>query len=422
MIGRLMCLSAMEVYAGDSINIDYRAAFRLSPLRRFQVLDPMIDLVATYRPHRHAYGEQWERFLFEASNENETFPTINVTSSTQQVPGFLGIEQNNPWPYWLPDHYREFWLRYCVDPSDESMLFFNTSAANNTSSWNLNPVSTDSRYGARCCHLDRPWNLGVESPGDVNGQSMDEDSEATLTGGRLNVTHWAEAVGRRRSRIRREWFAANSDRYADLQEALGGYANTEADERPRMLMRSSNYIGGFEVVGLDGVGNQNAQGRTEQAVRLRVPRFFVPEQGSIMLFALVRFEPILEFERSRSYDAQPNYKYNAADTDIMESIDPEAVALSNFVVGASGSRFMNPFVHMRYVPNQLHHTLRELEGYPFMPQSTANSPLIDSDRYSSIFSNTSAAHWTTAGRVNVSVDRSAPSAGRGIFIGAPSNV
>ena len=57
-IGRLMGLTQLPVYAGDSLSIDFGAVLRLSALRRNLTLDAQVDICVFYVPHRHVYGDR----------------------------------------------------------------------------------------------------------------------------------------------------------------------------------------------------------------------------------------------------------------------------------------------------------------------------------------------------------------------------
>ena len=73
-MGRLMTLALIPVVAGDSIGIDFRGIFRLSPLRRNLVVDAHCDLYVFYVPHRHVYGDDWVDFIKQGVDEAITFP------------------------------------------------------------------------------------------------------------------------------------------------------------------------------------------------------------------------------------------------------------------------------------------------------------------------------------------------------------
>lgn len=429
-VGRLNCISLIPVAAGDSLELDMMGVLRMSPLRRQLALDPRIDICAFYRPHRHCYGDQWVNWLTEGMNENETFPTASSGANTPPW-GFFGVDvgsSNQTFPLWIWDGFREIWNRYYRDPSDDGMYIginSNSMTTNNlgTAFGTDGSIATAHRraYGPMCCHVERPWNGGITQYDSVNGQTVEEDRRATTSSGFVDITHIAEATGRYRSRIAREWFA-QTGRYTDLLEAgWSGHANTEADQRPELLMRATNYLGGYEVIGLDGTGDQNTQGKSEQPVQFRLPRKFYPEHGAIWVMMLVRYDPIMERETNKKiFAAQPDYRYAACDHDILAAIDPEPANRSDMFEGGSGSRMHSPAIWWQYQHNFVHPQYRNLNGYPFLSGSDVSGVRIKEGVYDSVFFNTSLAQWNSQFKCNIEVDRNAPVANKSIFVGAQS--
>src|SRR5258707_13587913 len=77
-IGRLIAISTTPVIAGDSFEMDAAGALRISPLRRGLGIDSTVDIFTFYVPHRHAYGEQWIKFMTDGFNATP-LPTVNTT-------------------------------------------------------------------------------------------------------------------------------------------------------------------------------------------------------------------------------------------------------------------------------------------------------------------------------------------------------
>src|SRR5258706_14107080 len=85
LIGRLITISTTPVIAGDSFEMDAVGALRLSPLRRGLAIDSTVDIFTFYVPHRHAYGEQWIKFLTAGVNAPPP-PPVNTTGSIHPPP------------------------------------------------------------------------------------------------------------------------------------------------------------------------------------------------------------------------------------------------------------------------------------------------------------------------------------------------
>src|SRR5258708_33334448 len=56
-------------------------------------------------------------------------------------------------------------------------------------------------------------------------------------------------------------------------------------------MRSNLWASGYDVDGTDQTSLGQFSGRVQQTYKHSVPRFFVPEQGTLFTLALVRFPP-----------------------------------------------------------------------------------------------------------------------------------
>src|SRR2546430_5743983 len=77
-IARLITISTSPVIAGDSFEMDAVGALRLSPLRRGLAMDPTVDIITFYVPHRRVYGEQWIKFRKDGVNTTP-LPTVSTT-------------------------------------------------------------------------------------------------------------------------------------------------------------------------------------------------------------------------------------------------------------------------------------------------------------------------------------------------------
>src|SRR2546423_1641074 len=79
-LGRLITISTSPGIAGDSFAMHDVGALRLSPLRRGLAIDSTVDIFTFYVPHRHAYGEQWIKFMKDGVNATP-LPTVNTSGS-----------------------------------------------------------------------------------------------------------------------------------------------------------------------------------------------------------------------------------------------------------------------------------------------------------------------------------------------------
>src|SRR5437764_3032877 len=88
--------------------------------------------------------------------------------------------------------------------------------------------------------------------------------------------------------LRKSGSAFLLNRSSDL---FGGKTSYDADNRPLLVMRSNLWASGYDVDGTDQTSLGQFSGRVQQTYKHSVPRFFVPEHGTMFTLALVRFPP-----------------------------------------------------------------------------------------------------------------------------------
>src|SRR5690606_39761510 len=89
-------------------------------------------------------------------------------------------------------------------------------------------------------------------------------------------------------------------RYHDVISSFGGKTSYDADNRPLLVMRSNLWASGYDVDGTDQTSLGQFSGRVQQTYKHSVPRFFVPEHGTMFTLALVRSEE--RFSRNAETD------------------------------------------------------------------------------------------------------------------------
>src|SRR5437764_15172360 len=85
-------------------------------------------------------------------------------------------------------------------------------------------------------------------------------------------------------------------RYNDVISSFGGNTSYDADDRPLLVMRSNLWASGYDVDGTDQTSLGQFSGRVQQTYTHSVPRFFVPEHGTMFTLALVCFQPTATIE------------------------------------------------------------------------------------------------------------------------------
>src|SRR5260221_11404809 len=80
-------------------------------------------------------------------------------------------------------------------------------------------------------------------------------------------------------------------RYDDVISSFEGKPPYDADSRPLLVMRSNLWASGYAVDGTDQTSLGQFSGRVQQTYKHCVPRFFIPEHGTMFTLGLVRFPP-----------------------------------------------------------------------------------------------------------------------------------
>src|SRR5256885_2039074 len=73
-------------------------------------------------------------------------------------------------------------------------------------------------------------------------------------------------------------------RYHDVISSFGGKTSYDADNRPLLVMSSNLWASGYDVDGTDQTSLGQFSGRVQQTYKHSVPRFFVPEHGTMFFF------------------------------------------------------------------------------------------------------------------------------------------
>src|SRR5256885_427867 len=80
-------------------------------------------------------------------------------------------------------------------------------------------------------------------------------------------------------------------RYHDVISSFGAQTSSDADNPPLLAMRSHLWASCYAVDGTDQTSFGPLSSRVQQTYKHSVPRFFVPEHGTMFTLALVRFPP-----------------------------------------------------------------------------------------------------------------------------------
>ena len=420
-IGRLMTLSVIPVVAGDSMGINLAGAIRLSPLRRDLALDAMVDLFGFYVPHRHVYGDDWISFIQGGHDENVTLTSIPVGGTPPQYLGYNNLTGNVP--AWLIHGYNMIWNRYFRVPNGQVAEL---PLANDASS--LQQTVEGLNFGQLCARLKTLPTTGhrVVNSGTQETDNPDNIYSATVQGAtaRIDLAELDRQRGRHKTELERHWFGR---RYTDILERVyGGYASSDADQRPTLLMRESQWLSGYDVDGSADANLGQYAGKAASVMDMNIPGKFFPEHGALWLMALVRFPTI--FEKEVHYLVRrndPTYPEIAGDPDIIANRQPHTLFRQNLFTGVAStdttSLGYHPFGQWyRYHPSVIHNRFDELSGFPFIPYVPANHTAAQYHQggdYDRVFATSQLGHWRSQFRVNAMVKRVVPGPLSSIYTG-----
>ncbi len=277
--GRLQTLFQFQVFAGDSLDLRSFQVCRLSPLRRYMVVEPALELFAFYIPSRHIYGDLWIDFISQGIDESVTLPSYPFPNSTGNA-GYLGFRsrEGHSYPAESIDGYNQIWNRYFRVPSDNSSSIGFGELPNGF----LTIGGKAWEYGHRCAYPKTIYNTGLVS----NLQDADYQVPSE---GVLDVRELEQVRARYGSEQARNFFA-NTDRYRDFLKLIygkgSGKINIDADQRPELLMHHHAHVGGGDVNGTGDTNLGNYTGKGIGGEHFGFPRRFFPESGRIWLMAL----------------------------------------------------------------------------------------------------------------------------------------
>lgn len=405
-IGRLQTLATIPIVAGDSISLNYSAVARLSGLRRNLTLDANVSLYLFYQPYRHVYTN-WVDFIQAGVDEALTLAAGAAVGDYRYLGTNIKAPSGNM-PLWLTACYNRIWNEYFRAPSDTAAIKTDIE---------VQQTATNGAYwGELCGRMKTPWSTGIDPTTDAS------DREVTVTASKLDILDLATVKNRYSTEQLRDFFA---NRYRDvLSDVWGGHANPDADERPTLVMKSSNNLSGYDVDGTADANLGSFSGKSAATVHLRAPARYYPEHGTLMLMALVRFPTV--FNREKHYlmdnNDNPSYTEIAGDPDIVAVQAPMVVSADDwFAGGASNDLGTIPYGQWyRHHPNYVHEIFQGIQGFPFtaaIPTTATEARYHTNGEYTQAFETEQLGQWNTTGHLAIRAKRTVPPASSSIFAG-----
>lgn len=378
-IGRLQTHSVIPVVGGDTVELDWRGAVRLSPLVRYMTTDARCDLFAFYVPHRHLYGTNWETFIQSGFDEAVTFPTSTAPTGGA---AYLGAPlMTGTLARWHQAGYNRIWNRFFRIPTDETNRMAETDA----------PAGEGRIYGQLCARLPANWSMGVDD------EITSTDREVAVSAGVFDIIDLARARAQYKTEVTRQWFGQY---YNDImQSAFGGKSTTDADERPTLLARKNYWLSGYDVDGTGDATLGTYTGKSITATRLMVPRKFCPEHGAIWLMSLVRFPSIHLYERHYLFgQSQPDYTMISGDPDLWATQPPEIYQADDFfTAGTAVNVGLMPYgFWYRNHPSVVHTNFTQNGSFAFcdtVPTDADTARYCQAAEYNDVFQTNQYGHW-----------------------------
>lgn len=414
-IGRLLTLDRYDVVPGDTFDINISGVFRLAPLRRNLTVDAKIDLFGFYIPHRHIYGQKWIDFILEGHDNLQTFAHIdnvglNAAGRTGIADCYGTRRQGGSLPAYIVTGYNQIWNRYFRHPTADGDIIEDETPI-------TGPGEDVAQYGLACGHLPSLWSTTIDPNVSVEDFTVASGQSFTL----MALDHQKGIFKTERTR---EWFGR---RYTDvLRQVYRSGVNTDADQRPTLLKRSSFWMSGYDVDATDTGSLGNYSGKAAVVNGIRIPPRFYPEHGQIWIMALVRFPPIHEDEVNYLETVEsPSYDAWACDPDRVSRLPPISLDARNIFSDVNKVAAIDlgtiPYAQWyRYHPNRVHHRYDQVDGFPFYSDNDmtkAKCRYIDSNIYDRVFKTDVLGHWNCQLRGAVSVKRWLPGPGTSIFAG-----
>lgn len=331
-VGHVRTLDIIPVVAGESLTYSLQGIIRLAQLRREIVRDMQVDILAFYRPHRHTYGDDWETFIKSGVDETVTFTgqsTAGADTSRGLHGCFLlhGINAAFPStiPQWLADGYLDIYNRYFKVPTD-------TDAPR---SFNIGDYM---EYGFPAARLPHPITTGVDfvnSDPNRDLDSADWTVNIPISGtADLDIRALDQIQARYKSEVEKTWF---SNRYSDvLETTFGTTVNTDADQRPEMLMRHTFMMSGSEINGTDDATLGSYAGKTLQSLSCGFPRKRFDEHGAVWVMALLRWPTVFDTESHMLLRRDnPTYKEISGDPVVLSAEPPIEVDRERYLADTS---------------------------------------------------------------------------------------
>jgi len=415
-LGRMVGAMCIKTLPGDVFDINQQIIISMSPYRRQIMMDARVDVFTCEVRDRNIYSN-FEAFIEDGVDTAETLSvdTFNTVGDLSFLPHWTSLPTSKP--SWYVQGPLQIYNRYVMpksslaDPGAADALTTYSSVPWGTGSW----VADDLKYGPPAAQLPTAiWTSGINR--DLSAADFDIDS----SGSTIDLTVIADQQARLATERDRQF---TSYFYDSVIKKRGGSASVDADVRPRLIMQTTQYLGGENIRGTDNQSMGAITGRAGGVINHVIPRKYMPEHGTLWTFVIVRFPPISTEETMfLQRVGAGDWKNLVADYRITESQPPIQLQEKDlFDSSATNDLVRVPFAHWyRMHPSFADAEFRDQFGFTFaqgVPTTDVGENFYHTDIDDANFHSTQLGHFTMSIKNNVSVDRFLPTADSSIFAG-----
>ena len=416
---RLQTIQQMPVIAGESLEMDAGIVIRLSPLTRGLALDVRVDIASFFVPHRHIY-DNWDSYIQDGADETLALTAVTTGGTRNHEPHYLGVKTHYGvmLPLWAVGGYNRIWNRYykhiaSADQPEDALLYSGSLALN---AWQKQEM----RYGKQITYL--PDLISMTATDNIAAA----DYEQAVASNKLNLRALEQQKARLKTELRRSYIAR---RYSEIMQATWGTEiGPETDERPHIIMHTSEWLSGTDVYGTADANLGQIGGLAQGIVRHSFPRRMFPEHGTLWTMASLRF-PVIREEQVHFLMTRPNpsYKEIAGDPDVLAAEPPYDLKRSDCFIDipAVGTVYgQTPYGQWhRTHPSYVHDDYDAVNGFPFIsdkPSDTEKSRYGTWDEWDDVFTSQALGHAAMHAHIGVMSTSPVPPANSSIFVGAKS--
>src|SRR2546426_11127479 len=160
-------------------------------------------------------------------------------------------------------------------------------------------------------------------------------------------------------------------RYHDVISSFGGTTSYDADTSSLLGMRSNLWASGYAVDGSDQTSLGQCAGAVQQNYKHSVPRFFVPEHGTMFTLALVRFPPTATKEiQYLNAKGALTYTDIAGDPALYGNLPPREISMKDVFRSGDSSKKLKiaECQRHRYAASYVSPAYHLLEGFSFIQE------------------------------------------------------